>query len=93
MAEPVLPEAAWAAARKLYVGDPDMEVDEFEALLDKPDDPRLTQPPPPSAPRPKPRIHVTSPPRNLSHDIAWTLLMLAVTIVGFGLFIAAVVHG
>jgi hypothetical protein len=74
MPELLIPKAAWAAAaRKLYVGDPDMEVDKFERLLD---DPRLT-PPPPSAP-PKPPVDVTNPPRNLSHDIAWTLLMLAV---------------
>jgi hypothetical protein len=50
---PELPEAAWSAARKLYVSDPGMEVFEFEAMLDAPDDPRLAPPAPP-APKPRP---------------------------------------
>lgn len=88
----LVPEAAWAAARQLYVTDPDMEVDEFEALLDTPDDPRLRRdsvviP----SPQPK-RAPNAAAGRNLASDVTATLLMLAIAAAGFSALIFAMVR-
>lgn len=89
----LVPEAAWAAARQLYVTDPDMEVDEFEALLDTPDDPRLRRDSVaiPSRPKPKSTPNAAAG-RNLASDVTATLLMLAIAAAGFSALIFAMVR-